>query len=167
MKVFNLRCEQGHGFEGWFGSADDYRSQTERGLLSCPVCGSGTVQRLPSAPRLNLGATAPVEAATATATAPSTSTSVATAAPQAPPSAVSDVLAQLQARYLEAVRHVVANTEDVGPRFAEEVRRIHYGEVAQRAIRGQTDAQEREALRDEGIEVVSLPLPPGLDGPLQ
>ena len=161
MKVFNLQCEQGHGFEGWFGSENDYRSQTERGLLSCPVCGSVTVQRLPSAPRLNLGAAAPVDAAT------STSTSVATAAPQVLSSAVPDVLAQLQARYLEAVRHVVANTEDVGPRFAEEVRRIHYGEVAQRAIRGQTDAQEREALRDEGIEVVSLPLPPGLDGPLQ
>jgi len=161
MKVFNLQCEQGHGFEGWFGSEDDYRSQTERGLLSCPVCASVAVQRLPSAPRLNLGAVAPVDAAT------STSTSVATAAPQVLSSAVPDVLAQLQARYLEAVRHVVANTEDVGPRFAEEVRRIHYGEVAQRAIRGQADAQEREALRDEGIEVVSLPLPPGMDGLLQ
>lgn len=161
MKVFNLQCEQGHGFEGWFGSEDDYRSQTERGLLSCPVCASVAVQRLPSAPRLNLGAVAPVDAAT------STSTSVATAAPQVLSSAGPDVLAQLQARYLEAVRHVVANTEDVGPRFAEEVRRIHYGEVAQRAIRGQADAQEREALRDEGIEVVSLPLPPGMDGLLQ
>jgi hypothetical protein len=161
MKVFNLQCDQGHGFEGWFGSEDDYRSQTERGLLSCPVCGSVAVQRLPSAPRLNLGAAAPVDAAR------STSTAVATTAPQVPPSGVPDVLAQLQARYLEAVRHVVANTEDVGPRFAEEVRRIHYGEVAQRAIRGQADAQEREALRDEGIEVVSLLLPPGMDGPLQ
>jgi hypothetical protein len=161
MKVFNLQCDQGHGFEGWFGSEDDYRSQTERGLLSCPVCGSVAVQRLPSAPRLNLGAAAPVDAAR------STSTAVATTAPQVPPSGVPDVLAQLQARYLEAVRHVVANTEDVGPRFAEEVRRIHYGEVAQRAIRGQADAQEREALRDEGIEVVSLPLPPGMDGLLQ
>ncbi|BDI04609.1 DUF1178 family protein [Sphaerotilus microaerophilus] len=161
MKVFNLQCDQGHGFEGWFGSEDDYRSQTERGLLSCPVCGSVAVQRLPSAPRLNLGAAAPVDAAR------STSTAVATTAPQVPPSGVPDVLAQLQARYLEAVRHVVANTEDVGPRFAEEVRRIHYGEVAQRAIRGQADAQEREALRDEGIDVVSLPLPPGMDGPLQ
>jgi len=161
MKVFNLQCDQGHGFEGWFGSEDDYRSQTERGLLSCPVCGSVAVQRLPSAPRLNLGAAAPVDAAR------STSTAVATTAPQVPPSGVPDVLAQLQARYLEAVRHVVANTEDVGPRFAEEVRRIHYGEVAQRAIRGQADAQEREALRDEGIEVTALPVPAALKGTLQ
>lgn len=157
MKVFNLQCDLGHGFEGWFGSEEDHREQVQRGLLSCPVCGSQGVKRLPSAPRLNLGAVAPVE-----------SKPIPAAASGAGPSPVPAALVEeLQARYLEAVRHVVSNTEDVGASFPEEVRRIHYGESEQRSIRGQADAQEREALREEGIEVFALPLPESLKGPLQ
>lgn len=162
MKVFDLQCDQGHGFEGWFGSEEDYLDQLERGLLSCPVCQSVQLRRRPSAPRLNLGATAPppIPAREAPAGGEGPGRSPDPGAPAAP-------LAELQARYLAAVRHVLANTEDVGARFSEEVRRIHYGEVEQRAIRGQADAQEREALREEGIEVFALPVPTGLDGPLQ
>jgi hypothetical protein len=105
------------------------------------------IVRLPSAPRLNLsGASEP-------------------AAPAAAPAA--DDAAALQARWLQMVRHVVANTEDVGERFAEEARRIHYGESEERAIRGQASAQEREALRDEGIEVHPLPIPAGFKDSLQ
>ncbi|MEO0003115.1 MAG: hypothetical protein RLZZ22_807, partial [Pseudomonadota bacterium] len=63
MKVLDLQCAAGHGFEGWFGSEDDYAAQQARGLLSCPSCGSAEVRRLPSAPRLNLGAGRPVERA--------------------------------------------------------------------------------------------------------
>jgi hypothetical protein len=77
------------------------------------------------------------------------------------------VAADLQAAWLQAVRHLVENTEDVGPRFTEEARRIHYGETAPRGIRGQATPGEREALREEGIEVMSLPLPRALEGPLQ
>lgn len=150
MKVLNLRCASGHGFEGWFASEDDFLDQNGRGLIECPVCADRTVTRMPSAPRLNLsGAAAPAAAAEATTPRP---------APQP---------ADLQAAWLQAVRHLMANTEDVGERFAEEARRIHYGETPQRGIRGQTTPPEREALAEEGIEVVSIALPSALKGPVQ
>jgi hypothetical protein len=149
MKVLNLRCANGHGFEGWFASGEDFMSQNGRGLIECPICADTVISRLPSAPRLNLsGARAPAEAAPAQ--------------PQSPPQP-----ADLQAAYLQTVRHLIANTEDVGPRFAEAARRIHYGEEPNRGIRGQASAEEREALRDEGIETMSLPLPAALKGPVQ
>ena len=154
MKVFNLRCTAGHGFEGWFGSEDDWVSQQARGLVECPLCGDRGVERLPSAPRLNLGAARPPEAAAATPAPP---------APQAP--AMSPERAGVEALWLQAVRHVMARTEDVGERFAEEARRIHHGEVEERGIRGRTSAEELQALQDEGIEVFSLPVPDALKGP--
>lgn len=155
MKVFNLQCEQGHGFEGWFGSEDDYQSQTQRGLLSCPLCETHVVQRLPSAPRLSLGHH----------TAPETK---AVAAPAAAPSKpVSPEHQKVQELWMQAVRHVLANTEDVGPKFADEARRIHYGETAHRNIRGQTTPDEIQALNEEGVDVFSMPIPAALKGPVQ
>ena len=148
MKVLDLVCAHEHRFEGWFASDDDEASQRERGLLVCPLCGDADVRRLPSAPRLNLGAAAPPRAAE-----PQT---LALPAPD-----------DLQAQWLRAVRQMIAHTEDGGERFAVEARRIHYGEVAQRGIRGQATPDDAEALREEGIEVMSLPLPPALKGPLQ
>lgn len=146
MKVFNLRCNNGHGFEGWFASEDDFLDQNGRGLLECPLCADRIVKRMPSAPRLNLSAgTEPAQASETTAVA----------------------MPDMQAVWLQALRHVMANTEDVGERFADEARRIHYGESESRGIRGQATPQQRAELIDEGIEVVALPLPRGLDGPLQ
>lgn len=146
MKVFNLRCAHGHGFEGWFASEDDFVGQLGRGLVECPLCADRTISRLPSAPRLNLSGTRGPEPAAAVA------------APPATPSP--------EALWRQVVQHVLAHTEDVGARFPEEARRIHYGESAQRGIRGQASAKDRAALADEGIEVVSLPLPAGLEGPV-
>lgn len=146
MKVLNLRCEHGHGFEGWFGSDDDYRAQCERGLVECPLCASSVVSRLPSAPRLHL----------------STSREVAVPTRCATPEQQS-----VEALWLRAVRHVMAQTEDVGERFAAEARRIHYGETPERGIRGQASPDEAQALREEGIDVHALPLPKALKGPLQ
>jgi hypothetical protein len=74
---------------------------------------------------------------------------------------------QLQAAWMQMVRHVMANTEDVGPKFAEEARKIHYGETEERQIRGQATREETEALLDEGIDIVPLPVPAGLKEPLQ
>lgn len=146
MKVFNLRCNNGHGFEGWFASEDDFLDQNGRGLLECPLCADRIVKRMPSAPRLNLSAgDEPSQAADTTAVA----------------------MPDMQAAWLQALRHVMAHTEDVGERFVDEARRIHYGESDARAIRGQATPQQRAELIDEGIEVVALPLPRGLDGPLQ
>jgi hypothetical protein len=146
MKVFNLRCVDDHRFEGWFGSEDDYVSQNERGLVECPVCGERDVTRLPSAPRLNL----------------SSGGSATTA--ERPTQEVTQA-ATLQQAWMQAVRRIVAETEDVGERFPEEARRIHYGEVPERAIRGRASRDETAALHDEGIEV--MPLPPLLKEPLQ
>jgi hypothetical protein len=157
MKVLNLRCQNGHGFEGWFASEDDFLSQNGRGLVECPICADKVVTRLPSAPRLNLsGAKSSASEHQSDAAASGFATAPGESLEQA-----------MQRHWLRAVRHVMANTEDVGERFANEARRIHYGEVPQRGIRGQTSEQEREALRDEGIEFASLPIPKGLNGPLQ
>jgi hypothetical protein len=173
MKVLDLRCTHGHRFEGWFGSEDDYLAQNGRGLIGCPTCADRHITRVPSAPRLNLsGAREPAQkaqgqakverpvAAASSAGEPVTTTSA--HLPNAPAA-----LAELHAAWLAATRRIVERTEDVGERFAEEARRIHYGETPERAIRGRTDARERAALADEGIEVFTLPLPPGLEGPVQ
>lgn len=157
MKVLDLQCTHGHAFEGWFSSEDDFQDQLTRQLLACPMCGDSQVVKLPSAPRLNLGST----------TAPAT--------PSAPPSAVPTErftaavmpAAAMQAAWLQMVRRVVASTEDVGERFAEEARRMHYGEAAERGIRGQASIEQTEELLDEGIAVLPLPLPPGFKDTLQ
>lgn len=150
MKVLDLHCSTGHVFEGWFASEDDFQGQLQRALVECPVCGDVHVSKKLSAPRLNLGA----------------------AAPQAPqPAAGRDVMAApdaaLQAAWIKAVRHVLANTEDVGERFAQEARRIHYGESEERGIRGQATPEETTALLEEGIGVLPLPIPRALKEPLQ
>ncbi|MBN9411196.1 MAG: DUF1178 family protein [Burkholderiales bacterium] len=153
MKVLDLQCEHAHAFEGWFASEDDFRSQLARGLVTCPLCGNASISKKLSAPRLNLGAAEP--ASRAPASAPGGAGQGATTPPQP------------QELFMRMVRHVMENTEDVGERFAEEARRIHYGETAGRGIRGQASREETEALLDEGIDVVPLPLPGILKGPLQ
>jgi hypothetical protein len=146
MKVLNLRCEQDHRFEGWFASDDDFQSQNDGHLIECPLCGGKDVTRLPSAPRLNVANLR-----------------------ETPAPAAADSAGQLhvQSKWLRAVRHMLAHTEDVGERFPEEARRIHYGEVAERGIRGQATRDEADALRDEGIEVMAVPVPAGLGGTVQ
>lgn len=159
MKVFNLRCSLDHRFEGWFSSEDDYAGQTERGLLVCPVCGNQSIERLPSAPRIQLSRhrePTPREPGEATTKLPAATD------PSQPPRELT-----MQSMWLQAVRHVMAHTDDVGDRFPEEARRIHYGEIDDRPIRGRASKDEAEALREEGIEVMSLPLPDALKGPMQ
>ena len=154
MKVLDLQCANGHVFEGWFASHEDYDAQRERGMVSCPVCADEQVARLPSAPRLNLShAGAVVEAVPAPAESP---------APQ-----TSDVARHVQAAYLKMVRHVMSNTEDVGDRFAQEARKIHYGEREERGIRGNASPEETRALLEEGIDILPLPIPQSLKEPLQ
>ncbi len=158
MKVLDLSCDREHRFEGWFGSELDFQSQLERALLSCPVCDSKVVVRLPSAPRLN------VSGAVAPASAPQPDERPADGAP---PTVTADSPQQVQAKWLRAVHQVLRNTEDVGDRFPEEARRIHYGETKERGIRGLASPEDARALKDEGIEVAALPLPVGLKGTLQ
>lgn len=155
MKVLDLACANSHCFEGWFDSEDDFQGQLARGLLECPVCGDGAITKRLSAPRLNLGA-APTQAAAA-----DTATAVAGESESKQPLALPALDPALQAAWFKAMRRLVNDTENVGTRFAEEARRIHYGEAAMRSIRGQASQRETEQLLDEGIAV--LPLPPALE----
>ncbi len=180
MKVLDLQCSHSHVFEGWFGSEEDFQSQLALGLLTCPMCGDASVSKKLSAPRLNLHTArgerdaaqaerADSDNATSDAGA---GTDAAVAKPAAPvlPS-LQDVAnlepAQLQAALLKMVRHVVANTEDVGDSFPEEARKMHYGETEARNIRGYATPEETEELMEEGIAVMPLPLPDALKEPLQ
>nr|WP_315845871.1 DUF1178 family protein [uncultured Achromobacter sp.] len=141
LKVFDLQCEHSHIFEGWFGSHDDYDAQQARGLVTCPVCGSASITKRLSAPRLNVSHLhAPAQA-------------------PAVPAGTSDAekMAALQAVVMKQVRALLRNTENVGPRFAEEARRIHEGDADERPIRGTATPEEREALADDGIEVMAVP----------
>ena len=170
MKVLNLQCSQTHGFEGWFGSEDDFQSQRVRGLVACPMCGDAQIVKLPSAPRLNLGASQPAPLPNLDLASPQAAGASAVPA-NLPTEATGEsspvVLQQMQAALMHAVRQVLAHTEDVGTQFADEARKMHYGETQERGIRGQVTREESEALLDEGIEVIALPMLESLKGPLQ
>jgi hypothetical protein len=179
MKVLDLQCRLGHSFEGWFGSQADYDAQRERGLVTCPVCSDSEITKMLSAPRLNLGhGTAPAfppgegggpaaGAGTSNYVSATRSEVAAIAVPEAQTELAQPSLQQIQAAMVNMVRHVMANSEDVGSQFAEEARKIHYGEREERNIRGQATREETEALIDEGIDVMALPVPDHLKGPLQ
>lgn len=153
MKVLDLQCAHGHGFEGWFASNEDFEKQLASGLVECPICANTAIVKLLSAPRLNLGnAKAPPQEAAAQAA----------SAPSKVPVELSP-----EARWMRAVREVLAKTEDVGERFADEARKMHYGETKERGIRGQATPEQTEALLDEGIAVMPLPIPAGLKETLQ
>jgi hypothetical protein len=142
IKVFNLRCDNAHTFEGWFASGNDLDAQRERGLLSCPVCNSVEVVKAPSAPYVGRAVAEPAPAETGAA---------------ARQTAIMPTPAQMQAMFMTMAREIARTTEDVGERFAEEARRIHYNEVPARGIRGTTTRQEAQALDDEGIAVMPIP----------
>lgn len=156
MKVLDLHCQNDHVFEGWFASEDEFQRQLRDSLVQCPMCADFHISKRLSAPRLNLGARQP------------------TTEPVAP---VADVPAErgnaevsgvdLQAAWLSLARKVMAHTEDVGPQFAQEARRIHRGEVEERAIRGQASREETLQLLDEGIAVLPLLLPEAAKETLQ
>ncbi len=181
MKVLNLQCAGMHTFEGWFGSEEDYQSQRERGLVACPMCANTEVRKLPSAPRLNLGAvdprpSKPITQADSSPTSGSSLSTTPVNAPAAPTAeAVASSLSQVhpeaaemvQEAWMKMVKHVIANTEDVGQNFAEEARKMHYGESEERNIRGQASMEETQDLLEEGIEVMPLPVPNALKSGLQ
>jgi hypothetical protein len=150
MKVLDLRCALDHRFEGWFASDADFNRQLDAGLIACPLCADKSITRLPSAPRLNVSGARERPAASAAAG-----------------NAGAPVEMTMQAAWLRAIQHVMSHTDDVGDRFAEEARRIHYGETDERAIRGRATPDEAQSLKEEGIEVMSLPVPAALKGTLQ
>ena len=148
MKVLDLQCGLDHLFEGWFASEEDFVNQKKTGVLVCPICGDSTVNKRLSAPRLNLLSQGAKSAALRDDPSPDGPSST------------------LQAAWVALSRHVLASTEDVGNQFAQEARKIHYGEVPERGIRGQATLSETESLIDEGIAVHALSLPEALKRPL-
>ena len=151
LKVFNLQCDGGHLFEGWFGSHDDYDAQQLRGLLTCPMCQSAQIHKMPSAPRINSSRTvAPVEPGSLLETAAASDSA-------SLPMVNSTELVKLQAAVLAKMRQAVNSAENVGAAFAREARAIHEGEAQARSIRGTATPEERQELIEEGIAVMSLP----------
>ena len=148
MIVFNLGCGSGHQFEGWFGSTEDFDRQRDRGMLECPVCGVKAVSRLPSAPRLNLVSTGMAEPAGEAKSQPQAASeeSVSRARMQA-----------AQTAFYQHLRQMLDQSDDVGERFAEEARRIHYKETPERQIHGVATREETAELLEEGVAVLPLP----------
>jgi len=149
MKVFDLCCDQEHPFEGWFASGEDFDRQLAIGMIECPVCASSEVRKLLSAPRLNLAG-----------------------AQEAPESSGKEPVAMpngesMRSMMLQIARHIAANSEDVGERFPEEARRLHYDEAPKRSSRGMASKEEAADLKDEGIEVMPVPFGNLLKNPLQ
>ena len=142
MIAYDLSCDAGHRFEGWFGSSADYAGQRERGLVTCPQCGSGAVGKAPMAPAVPRKSNRKAEARQPVA------------GGALPPEAAEMLhkLAELQAEALKS-------STWVGSEFAEQSRAIHYGEREAQAIHGQASADEAEALLDEGIGVMPLLFP--------
>ncbi len=145
MIVYNLGCANDHRFEGWFSSLHDYERQTESKLVSCPLCGNETIARLPHAPNISTGG---VERAPE----PTTGQPV-----RGVPRQYANLGAELLANLIDKV---IETTEDVGRAFPEEARKIHYKEAPERHIRGNASSKEVDALREEGIDVVAIPIPP-------
>lgn len=156
MIRYALHCDRDHQFESWFQSSSAYDSQVKRKLVTCPICGSAKVEKAIMAPRV-VGkkgrATPPPEPATTT-----------TAAPEAAaPGSTSLMMAQereLRAKLKELRDHIVKNADNVGERFANEARAMHYGEKEHRPIYGEASPDEAKSLIDEGIEVSPLPTLP-------
>ena len=145
MIIFELACTQGHRFEGWFASTDDYTQQRAADMVRCPLCDDAEVVKVPSA-RVHVGKAAPLPRPAPTAPAPAP---VASRKMPAISGAPPEFIAQLRA--------MVRAADNVGTHFPEEARKIHYEEAPARSIRGQASPEEAEALREEGIDFSSLP----------
>ena len=155
MIRYALVCERQHEFESWFQNSAAYDKQVKRGLVACPVCGSAKVEKAIMAPRLGRAERAidvPRPAAPETpAETPQTPAPVAMVSPQE---------RELRSKLKELRDHLTKNAENVGRKFPEEARKMHYGEVEHRSIYGEASPQEAKDLHEEGIEFHPLPVLP-------
>ena len=152
MIRYNLRCERGHAFESWFQSSSAYEAQEKRKLVNCPICGSAKVERAIMAPQIvskkGRDSTAPAPAVTADVSAPASTPLM--MAPER----------ELRAKLKELRDHIVKNADNVGERFPNEARKMHYGDIEHRPIYGEASPEEARSLIDEGVEVSPLPVLP-------
>jgi hypothetical protein len=158
MIHYALVCESGHEFESWFQNSAAYDKQAKRGLVTCPHCGSAKVEKAIMAPRLSSGkkrkdpidAPAPAVAAPVTANAPENA-NVAMISPQEH---------EVRAKLKELREHLTKNADNVGQKFPEQARKMHYGEIEHRSIYGEASPKDAKDLLDEGIEFHPLPILP-------
>ncbi len=152
MIRYSLRCDRDHAFESWFQSSAAYDSQVRRKLVTCPACGSAKVEKAIMAPRI-VGKKGREKAAPAPAaeTVPAVNESTSLMMAQE---------RELRAKLKELRDHIVKNADNVGERFPNEARKMHYGDIEHRPIYGEASADEARALIDEGVEVSPLPVLP-------
>jgi hypothetical protein len=152
MIRYNLRCDRGHAFESWFQSSSAYESQEKRKLVSCPACSSVKVERAIMAPQI-----VSKKGRDSAAPSPAASTDVTT------PTSTPLMMAQereLRVKLKELRDHIVKNADNVGERFPNEARKMHYGDIEHRPIYGEASPDEARSLIDEGVEVSPLPMLP-------
>ncbi len=154
MICFSLHCANDHTFEGWFRDGATFDRQAEEGSVACPTCGDSSVRKAMMAPAVVRSSSRAVVARTEAP--PPTA-----APPQLPDHAKAAVMIAMVRKMRE---HVEKNFENVGERFPEEARRIHYGEAEEREIFGQATIEDAQELIEEGISVRPLPEVPKLDG---
>jgi hypothetical protein len=159
MIKYTLACEKKHTFESWFASSDAYDKQVKKKLVTCPVCDSAKVEKALMAPQLtarsNKRRSRP---APAPSPAPAVESAAATEAPALP--MVSPQEKEFRAKLKELRDHLVKNADNVGNKFPEEARKMHYGETEHRSIYGEASPEEAKKLIDEGVEVHPLPVLP-------
>ncbi|MGJ8572533.1 MAG: DUF1178 family protein [Hoeflea sp.] len=134
MIRFSLHCDKDHEFEGWFSSSKDFDGQSERGLVECPVCGSGQIEKSLMAPAVASSRDTPAR-----------------------PLAMDPEKREMMRKLRDMVQAVKQNSEDVGDRFADEARKIHHGETEARGIIGKASSADAKSLIEEGIEIAPLP----------
>ena len=153
MIRYNLRCDASHAFESWFQSSSAYESQEKRNLVSCPACGSTKIERAIMAPQIVS------KKKDRTGPAPGAAASTEAAAPSSTPLVMAQER-ELRAKLKELRDHIVKNADNVGERFPNEARKMHYGDIEHRPIYGEASPEEARSLLDEGVEVSPLPVLP-------
>jgi hypothetical protein len=153
MIRYALICDKGHQFESWFQDSAAYDKQARRKLVACPLCNSTSVEKAIMAPRLaaNKKRAAPMEVSSTPAPAPDAPEPVAMMSPREQ---------ELRAKLKELRDHLTNNADDVGARFPEEARKMHYGETEHRSIYGVASPEEAKSLAEEGLEFHPLPVLP-------
>ncbi len=159
MIRYALNCGRGHGFESWFANSAAYDKQVKRALVACPICGSTKIEKAIMAPRLGSSDGDDAAAVPETPAAPPAPAMPPVPA-QAPLAVMSPPERELRKKLRELREHITKNSDYVGPRFSEQARKIHYGEIEHRSIYGEASPEEAKELHEEGIEFHPLPILP-------
>ena len=158
MIRYALICEKGHEFESWFQDSTAYDKQAKHGLVSCAQCGSVKVEKAIMAPRLST--TAKKQRTPIEAPAPAAEAAAPVPVPVAPVAMISPQEQEFRSKLKELHDHLTKNADNVGAKFPEEARKMHYGEIKHRSIYGEASAEDAKALHEEGIEFHPLPVLP-------